>query len=302
MTIEELTLKWSNDTNPNFTEPTISILDRRSGRWQERKKFWRSLGIEQKQGRHNNLIYRPALPTDSNISQKIRSVARGTSQFDPALAEILIQWFTSENDTILDPFCGGSVRGLIASLKKRYYLGFDVYESQIASNETELHIANQEYLPMWQIGSSLKRMPEIPNETFDFVLTCPPYWNLEIYGNHENDISNFGWDDFSKALEQVIKLCFDKLQDNRFFCLVLGDVRDKKGALMPLLANVILQSIKSGFSLHNHLVTADIIGSGAMVMKERFAKTRKVVTKHQHCLIFLKGDAKIATERIEKLK
>jgi DNA modification methylase len=300
--IKEVELEWPNDVNPDFDEPSISILDRRSQRWQARKRYWRSLGLENKQGRESNLIYRPALQTDSPISQKIRSVAPGTSQFDPALAELLIQWFSTEGDDICDPFCGGSVRGIVASRKKRHYFGFDVYEKQIEANKEDLHLANKEFAPVWEVGSSLEKMRFIPDHSFDFVFTCPPYWNLEIYGASDDDISNLSWPDFIAALSEVINLSYRKLDDDRFFCIVVGDVRDKDGFLKPLLSSVVQLAEEANFKLYNHLVTADIIGSGAMIMKQRFSVSRKVVSKHQHCLVFIKGNPKTATRRLEKAK
>lgn len=39
----------------------------------------------------------------------------GTSIFDPVLCEIIYQWFCPEGGHVLDPFAGGSVRGIVAT-------------------------------------------------------------------------------------------------------------------------------------------------------------------------------------------
>lgn len=40
----------------------------------------------------------------------------GTSIFDPVLCELAYRWFTPADGSILDPFAGGSVRGIVAAL------------------------------------------------------------------------------------------------------------------------------------------------------------------------------------------
>jgi len=291
MTIKEIEFEWINDSPPAFEEPTISILDRRSGRWQTRKKYWKNQGIASELGRNENLIYRPALETDSSISKKIRAIGNGTSVFDPALAECLIEWFSKEGNMIFDPFAGGSVRGLVSSLKSRQYLGIDLSESQIKENKKQLHLAKNEFEPIWKQGNSCEINSIIP-EGFraDFILSCPPYFNLERYTKDENDLSNMSWNSFLDSYRIIIKSSVSLLNENRFIAWVIGDVRDEEGFLLPFIPETIKAFEDSGARLYNHAITADIIGSGAMVMRERFLKSRKIVTKHQHCLIFVKGN------------
>ena len=291
MAIKEIEFEWIDDIPPLFQEPTISILDRRSGRWQARKKYWKNQGIASELGRDENLIYRPALDTDSSISKKIRAIGNGTSVFDPALAECLIEWFSKEGDTIFDPFAGGSVRGLIASAKSRNYLGIDLSSNQIQENEKQLHLAKAGFEPIWKQGDS-SEMNSVVHKCFraDFILSCPPYFNLEKYTTDENDLSNMSWDSFLDSYRTIIKSSVSRLNENRFIAWVIGDVRDKEGFLLPFIPETIKAFEDSGARLYNHAITADIIGSGAMVMKERFNKSRKIVTKHQHCLVFVKGN------------
>jgi hypothetical protein len=39
----------------------------------------------------------------------------GTSIFDPVLCELAYAWFSPPGGIVLDPFAGGSVRGMVAS-------------------------------------------------------------------------------------------------------------------------------------------------------------------------------------------
>src|SRR5271154_2766551 len=60
-------------------------------------------------------------------SRRILSVASGgTSVFDPVLCEIVYRWFCPYGGLVLDPFAGGSVRGIVASKCGRRYIGMDL--------------------------------------------------------------------------------------------------------------------------------------------------------------------------------
>ena len=54
-----------------------------------------------------------------------------TSIFDPVLTELSYRWFNIEGGRILDPFAGGSVRGIVAAKLNMPYVGNDLSEAQI---------------------------------------------------------------------------------------------------------------------------------------------------------------------------
>lgn len=58
----------------------------------------------------------------------------GTSVFDPVLCEIAYRWFTPPGGVVLDPFAGGSVRGIVAAKLGRRYRGIDLRAEQIEAN------------------------------------------------------------------------------------------------------------------------------------------------------------------------
>lgn len=57
-----------------------------------------------------------------------------TSIFDPVLCEIFYRWFTPPAGLVLDPFAGGSVRGIVAAKLGRKYVGIDVRGPQIEAD------------------------------------------------------------------------------------------------------------------------------------------------------------------------
>lgn len=61
----------------------------------------------------------------------------GTSVFDPVLCEIAYRWFSPPGGRVLDPFAGGSVRGVVASVLGRRYVGVDLSERQVEANREQ---------------------------------------------------------------------------------------------------------------------------------------------------------------------
>ncbi len=61
----------------------------------------------------------------------------GTSVFDPVLCELAYCWFCPLGGKVLDPFAGGSVRGIVAAVLDRQYVGIDLSERQIEANREQ---------------------------------------------------------------------------------------------------------------------------------------------------------------------
>src|SRR5690242_12336191 len=73
---------------------------------------------------------------DSDVGYRIGDQS-GTSIFDPVLCELAYRWFCPPDGLILDPFAGGSVRGIVASKLGRRYIGIDLSARQIEANRTQ---------------------------------------------------------------------------------------------------------------------------------------------------------------------
>ena len=99
-----------------FLEPPFSVLDTKTGSWQNRKRLWKRLGIRSEVGRDCKLF---SMGTNSwetkEEYQDPESTKLNTSIFDPALCEVIYRWFVPDEGKILDPFAGGSVRGIVAA-------------------------------------------------------------------------------------------------------------------------------------------------------------------------------------------
>ena len=210
------------------------------------------------------------------------------SIFDPALCEVIYKWFCPENGDILDPFAGGSVRGIVANYLGYNYTGIDIRQEQIDSNRQQaqeiLDIDNQ---PNYYVGDSNKVLDKIVRE-YDLVFSCPPYADLEVYSDLEGDISNMKYDDFLVAYRSIIKKACLKLKKGGFACFVVGEVRGKDGNYIGFVPDTIRAFMDCGMSYYNEAILLNPIASASM-RAEGNMKTRKLVKVHQNILVFKKN-------------
>ena len=263
-----------------FIEPPFSILDTKSGNWRKRKRLWQKLGIKSEVGRDSVVI-------NMDTNSKKNNTAKYVSIFDPALCEVLYHWFCPEKGDILDPFAGGSVRGIVANYLGYKYTGIDIRQEQIDSNrEQGLDILEVENQPNWYVGDSDKVLNNF-NKEFDFVFSCPPYANLEVYSDLEGDVSNMNYDNFMTAYTSIIKKSCALLKPNSYACLVVGEVRDKKGNYIGFVPDTIRAFENAGMKYYNEAILLTAIASASMRANGNM-KYQKLVKVHQNILIFKK--------------
>lgn len=128
-----------------FGVPPFTLLDARQGYWQDRKRAWTALGMNSELGREGGLLggFANAKMTDDlyrgrPVTGDQTGWKSGTSIFDPVLCELLIRWYSVPGARVLDPFAGGSVRGLVSYRLGRSYTGIDLSAEQVTANETQL--------------------------------------------------------------------------------------------------------------------------------------------------------------------
>lgn len=264
-----------------FIEPPFSVIDTKKGEWQVRKNLWKRKGIKSEIGRDSAVI---RMDTTAKEKNQIEYV----SIFDPALCEVIYKWFCPENGDILDPFAGGSVRGIVANYLGYNYTGIDIRQEQIDSNrEQAQEILDVDNQPNYYVGDSNKVLDKIVRE-YDLVFSCPPYADLEVYSDLEGDISNMKYDDFLVAYRSIIKKSCSKLKKGGFACFVVGEVRGKDGNYIGFVPDTIRAFMDCGMSYYNEAILLNPIASASM-RAEGNMKTKKLVKVHQNILIFKKA-------------
>lgn len=295
-----------------FLISPFSVFNTRSGWWQDRKRAWIELGIQSELGRDENLNitafttsqYSEKNAIEDKLGRKLsndeykenyctQTQLSTMSIFDPVLTEICYEWFCPSMGHIVDPFAGGSVRGIVASRVNRFYSGNDLRNEQVEANRIQAEKLTVGPAPKWTVGDSVD-IEALIDVQADMIFSCPPYADLEKYSDDAKDLSNMDYTDFITAYRMIIQACFRMLKDNRFAVWVVGEVRDKQGYYRNFVSDTINAFIDVGFHYYNEAILVNVAGSLPIRAGKAFSTSRKLGKTHQNVLVFVKGDPKAA--------
>ena len=124
-------------------------------------------------GTGKNSAYLFRTPDGYAAGEDAQAFGTGTSVFDPVLCEIVYSWFCPQGGAILDPFAGGSVRGIVAARMGYVYTGIDLSRRQIEANQQQAAEIVPQHCPNWIVGDSAY-VRDLASGPFDLVFTCPP--------------------------------------------------------------------------------------------------------------------------------
>lgn len=254
-----------------FIIPPFTVLDTQKGYWKRKKAAWHALGITSGEGRRD-----------------------GLSVFDPVLCEIVYRWFCPTNGHVLDPFAGGSVRGIVAAYLGHHYIGIDLSEKQIAANKQQAErIDFNGHCPSWIIGDS-RNVKDLAPDSYDLIFSCPPYADLEVYSGDPRDLSTMDYSEFLKVYREIIAASLLMLKPNRFACFVISNPRIRCGDgstfYRPLVSDTIIAFHEANAFLYNEAVLIRSPGLTAIRAGRTFNSYRKLSKTHEHILVFYKGD------------
>lgn len=287
--VQKDVVTWGNYVKSTYTPP-VSVFDTKQGSWQKRKQQWKAIGLQSEVGRDDGLLGGGL----KELAQKQGNNLTGTSIFDPVLCEIIYNWFSPTGGVVFDPFAGGSVRGVVAEMLNRHYIGIDLSQRQVDANQ--LNADKLGVCPAWHCDDSRNADQYIPDGSADLVFSCPPYHNLEKYSDHPLDLSNMNYADFLEAYREIITTACRKLKENRFAVFVVGDIRDSKGAYRDFISATKRIFQDCGLCLYNESILLEQYGTAPMRAGNQFSAGRKTVKVHQNVLIFYKGNIRAIKE------
>ncbi len=297
-----------------FIFPPFSVLRAMEGEWMRRKRQWIALGIESEVGRGDSYGVVYAIGNKAQWENEKKGLLHkgetintkegekweggraawqntGTSIFDPVLCELMYAWFCPTAGQVVDPFAGGSVRGIVASYMGLRYWGSELRMEQVQTNEKQGKQITPDSPPKWICGDAMQELKNAPDA--DFIFSCPPYGNLEVYSKLDGDISNMEYPEFYDVYQKIIRRCCHKLKQNRFACFVVANFRDKKTGFYYDFVGDTTRAFESyGVKLYNEAILVTATGSLPVRVGRQFTAGRKLGKTHQNVLVFYKGDPK----------
>jgi hypothetical protein len=113
-------------------------------------------------------------------------------------------------------------------------------------------------------------------------------------------------DSFDKKYEAILRKSVQKLTNNRFFAIVVSEVREPSitgkystGRYRGLVRKTIDILENAGLEFYNDMILFNSQHQASRVGKVYFERNRKIPSVHQNILVFIKGNPDIATIEIE---
>lgn len=163
------------------------------------------------------------------------------AMFPQALAERLIQSFTNQEQTVvLDPFAGtGSTLAAAKNLHKTA-IGVELYPHFVEKARERCAAASGTGSVTIHQGNAVDLRQFVADDTVDFVLTSPPYWDIltarrtadykeiRTYGDGDGDLGLVkDYQAFLGQLQQVFAQVYQVLKPKAYCCVVVMDIRKK---------------------------------------------------------------------------
>lgn len=164
------------------------------------------------------------------------------ASYPVSLCEKLIRTFARSNCNVLDPFNGVGSTMIAAENLNCRGVGIDLSEKYCNIAKSRL---KSDRITICQ-GDSLKILDTLEKESFDLVVTSPPYWDIlnqkrsvdqrnnKNYSNKDNDVGNISdYDKFINSLKNIFGKIYPLLKHKSYCLINVMDLR-KKSNFYPL--------------------------------------------------------------------
>lgn len=148
------------------------------------------------------------------------------SNFRPTVAKYIYDNY-SGNGNVLDFSAGygGRLFGALSSNKVKSYTGVDPCEKTVKGLQ---NIVDDFLVKQVRIIQSPFEELQFESNSFDLAFSSPPYFNTEEYDNDETQsYIKFPTKELWRVgfLEKSIRLCFDSIKPNGYFCINVANVK-----------------------------------------------------------------------------
>lgn len=191
---------------------------------------------------------------------KFQNRSNYLSAFPQNVGSILTDLYCPEGGTVYDPFMGHNSRMQMVFELGLNYHGVDICHEFMEDNkkiakllykrrETSLKITKKDnWIQLHEISSD--NVP-LSNDSCDFTITSPPYWNLEYYGPEKEQLGNStSYDYFLTLLEDHIVENYRVLRPGSFCIYNANDFRRNK-KFYPFHLDLYMMMCDIGFEPFN---------------------------------------------------
>ncbi len=185
------------------------------------------------------------------------------SRFPQDLGSFLVNFLCAESGVVIDPFAGHNSRLELVYRAGRSYIGLDVSAEFMRGNykirDMLYHENSMSMMPSPASitlieADSREMLKYVPKNTADFLITSPPFYDIEDYGNEPEQLGRAKtYRDFLYALQVVFGNCYSVLKPGAFAAIEVNDFR-RDGIFHPYHADAIERLRNVGFIIHDIII------------------------------------------------
>lgn len=286
-----------NDLKNMFGVNPFSVIDTRDGKYQRLKKKWKGILNEDGSTREEedfNIRRQTGIQRRNNekLTDKQKQFIyneKNISLFDPVITQLCYEWFGIPNGLVFDCCAGDTMKGNVIAYLGGKYKGVELRNEQVKHNNNKAFEGAE-----WFCDDGINVSEYISYNNGDLLLSCPPYYNAEVYSDKITDMSNMdSYEEFIQKLSIMYSESIKCLKENRFACIVIGNIRKEKHRMFldyyPFKRDVIQIFENNGMYFYNDIVILKANGTSQM-RAISYMRQKKVVCIHEYLLVFYKGN------------
>jgi len=215
------------------------------------------------------------------------------SELNPDTVKRCIEIWSDKGDLVLDPFLNRGTTPIMSAYLGRIGLGNDVvqeYVDEVLQQKERLLEKNSWAKNIHISCGDARKIDKIIKEEFvidkvEYVISSPPFWNVEKYVSAEGQISDISdYNEFLRDYEVIVKKLYDIIKPDKFATFIVNDFR-RNGKYIWFSGDTIKIFLKCGFELHDIVInvvrTPHISGIGDAIMKRK-----QTLKYHEYVLTF----------------
>jgi len=179
----------------------------------------------------------------------------------------LLYYYTNQGDLVLDPMVGGGSTIDACLVMGRQCIGYDI------TPKREDIIEND----------SVYEIPELitKKKNADLIFLDPPYYDMV------SEIQNYsGLDDFYEQIKKISQNCLEKLNDNGYIAIIMGNLTKKQENCLGAECYNILKNL--GLKFINHISVPHSTQQYNAPQVSKFKKEKKILSINRDLYIFQK--------------